>query len=301
MIDLPFESTAAMSGTDGLDLSIEECPRLGLIAGEGQLPVRAALNAKSQGYAVVTFALSSENQKALKRVCEGRVYPISPGLFNQTLALLNEHRITQLLFAGKVNKWLLFRNPRLDGRALRLLKNNARKNDDKLMHIIIDELQTEGITVVNQAGFLKDLFLPPKVLNEPVGLTAQDWEDIQYGFEIAKSIGGADIGQTVVVSNGMVLAVEAIEGTDECLKRAARWSRKKGGVVVKVAKPDQDLRFDIPTVGLRTLKVMKSCGLKVLATEAHQTLFLELEDMIAFANRHGMALVSVSGEERIAP
>jgi DUF1009 family protein len=267
--------------------------RIGLIAGEGKLPVHVARNAAEQGIDVVAFTIGWDNRHDLKQLCRGRIHSIVPGLLNRTLTLLKQESIQHLVFAGKVNKWILFRNPSLDERALRLLKAHKRKNDDKFMQVIIEELAKEGISVLSQSAYLKNLFLPAGILTDAPSLSEEDQEDIRYGFEIAKGMGGLDIGQTIVIRQGMILAVEAIEGTDECLRRAGKWARKKGGVVVKVAKPEQDHRFDVPTVGLRTPRVMKKCGLHLLATEANRTLFLEPEEMVRFANRHGITITSV--------
>jgi UDP-2,3-diacylglucosamine hydrolase len=148
-----------------------------------------------------------------------------------------------------------------------------------------------GMHILPQADFLRDLFLPDCLLSRRAP-SEQELRDVRYGFEIAKEMGRLDIGQTIVAHSGMILAVEAIEGTDECLKRAGQVSGKKGGVVVKVAKPNQDQRFDIPTVGLRTLHSMHRAGLHMLVTEADQTLYLEPEAMTAYANRHDMIILS---------
>jgi DUF1009 family protein len=140
---------------------------------------------------------------------------------------------------------------------------------------------------------LQDLLLPEGLLSQ-LAPDSRQWEDVRYGFQMAREMGRLDIGQTIAVKDGMVLAVEAIEGTDECLKRAGRLACRKGGVVVKVAKPEQDLRFDVPTVGLRTLRTMRSAGLKVLAFEADRTLVVDAEAMRQFADRYKMVLLGVS-------
>lgn len=270
--------------------------RIGLIAGEGLLPVQVAENATRQGIEVVPFvvggSLVNSNHSTLKTICKQTPQKIVPGLVNQALDMLKAAKIQHLVFAGKVNKWILLRDPRIDTRALEAMKAASRLGDDDVMRRISDELALEGITVLNQTRFLDNLFLPEGTItqNHP---DDRQWKDIAYGFEMAKEMGRLDIGQTVVVNHGMMIAVEAIEGTDECLKRGGKLAGKKGGVVVKVAKPDQDQRFDVPTVGLRTLKTMKQSGLTVLATEAGQTLFLEPEEMATYANHHGMVITCV--------
>lgn len=264
--------------------------RIGLIAGEGELPLHVARNARVRGIEVIPFVLGRDG-RSLQQICLHKGHRIVPGLVRRTLDLMEQERISHIVFAGKVNKWVLLKDPRIDDIAVEALKRVSRANDDAVMLWIIEQLEHRGIEVLPQSDFLRDLFVPEKILTE-LGPSESDMRDIRYGFELAKEMGRLDIGQTIVMRSGMVLAVEAIEGTDECLKRAGKLSGKKGGVVVKVAKPGQDQRFDIPTVGLRTLRTMRQAGLHLLVTEANQTLFLEPEEMAAYADRHKMVIVS---------
>jgi UDP-2,3-diacylglucosamine hydrolase len=264
--------------------------KIGLIAGSGQLPVHVALNAKRHGIAVIPFMIGRDHQE-LKQVCQEKGHDIVPGLLGRTLALLQQESITHLVFAGKVNKWILLRDPRVDAMAVNALKQVVRLNDDAVMLWLIEQLQAVGIEVLPQNVFLKDLFLEECVLtsHQP---TAEQLRDAAYGFDMAKEMGRLDIGQSIVVHSGMIIAVEAIEGTDDCIQRAGKLTGKKGGLLVKVAKPNQDQRFDIPTVGLNTLKSMHKAGLSALVTEAGQTLYLDPKEMTAFANRHRMLILS---------
>ncbi len=266
--------------------------RIGLIAGEGQLPLYVAKNARIQGIDVVPFMVGKDSSK-LRDLCKHKGHRIVPGLVGRTLDMLLKEKITHLVFAGKVDKWVLLKDPRIDSIAVEAIRQFSRMNDDAIMLWLIDQLEQRGIQVLPQADFLRELFLPERLLTKRA---PQEWElrDARYGFEMAKEMGRLDIGQSIVAHSGMILAVEAIEGTDECLKRAGKVSGRKGGVVVKVAKPDQDPRFDIPTVGLRTLKTMRKAGLHMLVTEANRTLYLEPEEMIAFADRHRMILWSTA-------
>lgn len=268
--------------------------KLGLFAGEGELPVKVAQNALEKGLELYVYALDTGNLATFKRyVSPQRIRFIRrPGLLNQNFSLLREDGIRQAVFAGKVNKWILLRSPMLDNRALQLWKEQRHFNDDSIMLTLIRELDKEGITVTRQTDFMQDLFLQPGVYTQRPP-TDQEYKDIEYGFSLAKEMGRLDVGQTVVVSNGMVLAVETIEGTDQAILRAKRWAGKKGGVVAKVEKPNQDLRFDVPTVGPRTLKAMKRSGLKVLALEAGKTIVLEFETLIQLANRWQMTVIAV--------
>ena len=192
---------------------------------------------------------------------------------------------------GKSHKGLLLRNPKIDAKALALLKQKKKLNDDEIMLTLIEELNKENITVLDQTIFIKDLVAPRGVLGK---YTPDENQliDINYGFQIAKEIGKLDIGQSVVVKNKMILAVEAIEGTDKVIERGCRLGRKNT-VIVKVSKPNQDKRFDIPTVGLDTLKKMRKFGGKVLAVEAGETFLVEKDKMIEFVDKNKMVFMAI--------
>lgn len=268
--------------------------RIGLIAGEGKLPEAVALNARIRGIEVVPYIIG-HNPK-LQQICKSTGHRIVPGLLRRTLELAEREKITHIVFAGKVNKWILLKDPRMDELAVEAIRKFAQLNDDAVMLWIISLFEQRGIEILPQSDFLQDLFIPERQLSRRAP-KEQELRDMRYGFHMAKEMGRLDIGQTIVAHSGMIIAVEAIEGTDQCLLRAGKLIGRKGGVVVKVAKPGQDQRFDIPTVGLRTLKTMKKAGLHMLVTEANRTLYLEPEEMKAFADRHNMILVSVTDPE----
>ncbi len=262
-----------------------------LIAGDGQLPVRMAKNAKSNGLKVLAISLSSDNYKELKKYCD-TVVSYGCGQLNSIKKFLQDNKAKQLTFLGKVSKMTLLKRPILEPMAISLLKQATKLNDDAIMLMIVDELEKIGITILDQTIFIKDLIVSKGNFTELQPNDAQT-ESIQYGFKIAKEIGKIDIGQSVVVKDKMIIAVEAIEGTDKCIIRGCKLARKKNAIVVKVAKPEQDMRFDIPTVGLRTLKIMKKHGANVLALEADRTIIVEQEKMIDYANRHKMIITAV--------
>lgn len=284
----PHSRTLKASLTDILP----RVQKIALIAGAGELPIQVARHAVQNGITVVPFMIGSDNRR-LKQVCQQKGYEIVPGLLGRTLELLQQEGITHLVFAGKVNKWILLRDPRMDAMAVNALKQLVRLNDDSVMLWLIEQLSQVGIEVLPQSIFLKDLFLEDRLLtaHQP---TPEQMRDAVYGFDMAKEMGRLDIGQSIVAHAGMIIAVEAIEGTDECIKRAGKLTGKKGGVLVKVAKPNQDQRFDIPTVGVNTLKEMQKAGLTSLVTEAKQTLYVEPREMTAFANRHNMLILSTT-------
>ena len=267
-----------------------------LIAGDGELPIHVAKMAARDGYDVICISLCSKNRSELHEYCK-KVYSFGPGEVLKILETLKNENVKQLTFIGKVSKEFLLRNPKLDKKAremlTEILASDKRLNDDSVMMLLVDELEKNGIQVLNQTIFIKELLVKKQVFTQ-LEPNEKQLEDINYGFQLAKAIGGLDIGQTVVVQNKMVLAVEAIEGTDKAIKRGAKLANKvHAAVVVKVSKPKQDNRFDIPTVGLKTIKTMKKYGANVLAIEAGETLIVEEEKMIEFANKHKMVVVAV--------
>ena len=261
-----------------------------LIAGDGELPVHVARMAAREGYDVICISLCHKNRDSLHKYCK-KVYAFGPGEILKILETLKNEKARQLTFIGKVSKEILLRNPKLDKKALEMLKQAKKLNDDAVMMILVEELEENNIKVLDQTLFIKELLVQKGVLSklEP---TEEQKADIDFGFKMAKEIGRLDIGQTVVVQNKMVVAVEAIEGTDKAIERGSRLS-KKPTTVVKVSKPAQDKRFDIPTVGLRTLKTMKRYGANVLALEAGETFIVEEDKVINFANKNNMVVVAV--------
>lgn len=264
--------------------------KLGLIAGNGQLPVIWAENAQKSGIEVIAVSLSSDNRKALGKFCK-KVYDFGPGEITKISDTLQKEEIKQLTFIGKVHKGLVLKRPKFDARALELLKQAKRLNDDAIMLLAVSELEKIGITVLDQTLFIKNLMVSPGVLgnNQP---TKEQEEDAKYGFWVAKAMGQVDIGQTVVVKDKMIMAVEAIEGTDKCIKRGAKIA-KKGAVVVKTAKPSQDKRFDIPAFGLNTLKTMKKYKASVIAVEANETILVDKEEVLRYANANNIVVMAI--------
>ena len=203
-----------------------------------------------------------------------------------------DEQIKQVSFIGKVSKSLIIKKFfSFDEMAVDLLKKAIKLNDDAVMLLAVDELKKIGAEVLDQTIFIKHLMVTNGVLGE-IKPTEEQRKDIEYGFEIAKQMGKLDIGQSVVVKNKMIIAVEAIEGTDKCIVRGCKLA-KKGAIVVKVAKPLQDKRFDIPTVGLKTLKLMQKYKASVLAVEAGETLMVDKDKLIKFANKNKIAVVAV--------
>jgi len=264
--------------------------KLGLIAGDGELPISMAKSAAAQGHEVVAVSLSPTNINELRAVCP-KVFSCGAGEVQKIVNIVLNEGINQISFIGKVSKTMLLRNLRLDSRAIKLLKQATRLNDDALMLELINSLREDGLEVIDQTLFLKEYF-PQKGLIGKYKPDELQKIDIEYGFQIAKAIGGLDLGQTVVVQDKMVLAAEAIEGTDKCIERGCKLGSKKS-VVVKVSKPQQDKRFDVPAVGMRTIKNIHKFGGKVLAVEAGETFVVEKQKMIEFADKHKMVFIAI--------
>lgn len=271
-------------------MSIELEHKQGLIAGDGILPVNMAQHAKENGFDVVCISLSNDNLSELKKHCS-KVYSCHPGEINKIEGILKSEELKQITFLGKVSKSVLLKPYKFDARAFELLKTVKRLNDDEVMLLIVREFEKIGIKVLDQTIFIKNLMIPAGVLskNKP---TKEQMEDVNYGFWLAKQMGQIDIGQSVVIKNKMAMAVEAIEGTDACIRRGAKLARK-GACVIKVSKPMQDKRFDIPAVGLRTLRTMRKYKASLLAVEANETIIVEQEKVVEYANKHNIVIMAV--------
>lgn len=262
-----------------------------LIAGDGKLPVLMAEAAKKNGCEVIAISLASDNKKELSKFCS-KVYNFGPGEILKIKKTLVEENIHQLTFIGKVHKGMLLRRPKLDSEAIKLLKETGRLNDDAIMLKLVDQLELMGITVLDQTIFIKNLMVPHGVLGSKKP-TVEQIEDVDYGFWLAKEMGKLDVGQSVVIKDKMIMAVEAIEGTDKCIERGCRIAHGKGVTIVKVAKPTQDNRFDIPTIGLQTLKTMKRYGASLIALEAGETIIVDQKKMIEFADKNNIVIMAV--------
>ena len=262
----------------------------GLIAGDGTLPVKMAQYAKENGFEVICISLANDNLRQLKKYCS-KVYSCHPGEVNRIEKILKDEEVKQATFLGKVHKRVLLQLHKFDTRAIELLKEAQRLNDDDVMLMIVKEFEKLGITVLDQTIFIKNLMIPSGVLGK-LKPTKEQMEDVNYGFWLAKEMGKIDVGQSVVIKDKMIMAVEAIEGTDMCIKRGSKLA-KKNAVVVKVSKPSQDKRFDIPAIGLKTLKTMKRYKAELIAVEANETIIVDQEKVIQFADDNDIVIMAV--------
>jgi len=271
-------------------IDITKLDRVGLIAGTGELPRIVAKQAAEDNLKVFAIALSKDSISSLQPVCNNVIH-LGIGQTNKILKTLKNEKIKNVLMIGKVDKKVIFQTKIFDFRSLKILKNMKLKDDKSLMMVVIDELKLEGISCMDQSIFLKKLFPSKGVLTKRKS-TKSEWEDIQYGFSIAKKMAQMEIGQTVVVKDKSIVAVEAMEGTDQTIMRGLKIAGK-GAVVVKVSRPKQDFRYDIPVVGETTFSMMIKGKAAVLALEAERTLMVNKEKMVELANKYQISIVAV--------
>jgi DUF1009 family protein len=270
---------------------------LGLIAGKGDLPKAIASEAKKNGYRVIAIALHPPADDSLKPFVDG-FYKIRIGRFGEIIKLLKKFYITEAVMAGKVSKSLLYQDKKNlvpDLRAVKFLLSLKDYSDNTFMQAISSELKKDGITLLKTTAFTKNLLTPEGVLTKKHPQKNQ-WRDIEFGWRIAKEIGRLDIGQTIVVKEAAVMAVEAIEGTDEAIIRGGNLA-KEGAVVIKVSRPRQDMRLDVPVVGVDTLFSMKKAHAEVLALEAEKSIIIDKENFIKEADKVGIVVIGVRSKE----
>jgi hypothetical protein len=259
-----------------------------LIAGNGRFPFLVLEAARNQGIEMTVIALREEASPDLEALAN-RLHWVSLGELSRTLDLLHQEGVTRAVMAGQVKHTKIFSSIRPDWKLAKLIFSLPRKNTDSLIGAVARVLEDEGIELVDSTSFLKPLLPEPGVLSRR-GPDSRESGDMAYGREIARHVAGLDLGQTVVISDRACVAVEAMEGTDETIERAARLAAGKPLVVVKVAKPRQDMRFDVPVVGLRTVEVMKRCRATALAIDAGRTLLFDRARLIETADEAGIAV-----------
>ena len=265
--------------------------RVGLLAGAGHLPVECAKAAKRLGFEVCAVRLLDESPEELKD-CTAECVDTSIGHLDAILNYLKEKGIKKVTMLGKVTKELLFNGKVTpDARMMELIMALPDRKDDTIMMMFVRELAKAGMQAFDQTALLR-MLMPHRGTLTELEPTKEQMKDMEFGFRIAKELGRLDIGQTVVVKNMAVMALEAIEGTDACIARGGKLANG-GAVVVKVAKPEQDNRFDVPTVGKATIEGMVKAGATALAIEADKTLLVEKEDVLALAKEHGITIAAI--------
>jgi DUF1009 family protein len=263
----------------------------GLIAGNGQFPFLVLEGARSQGIEMAVIALREEASPELERAAK-RFHWVSLGELSHALELLHREGVKKAVMAGQVKHNKIFSSIRPDWKLAKLLFSLPRKNTDSLIGAVAKVLEAEGIQLVDSTVFLQPLVPLPGILTRRAP-DPREAADIAYGLGVARQIAALDVGQTVVISDRACVAVEAMEGTDETIERAARLTAGKPLVVVKVSKPSQDMRFDVPVVGLPTVEIMVRSKVTALAIDARRTLLFDRSRLIEVADAASIVIQAV--------
>ncbi len=283
---MPGARTGSESGASG--------ERIGLIAGNGRFPIIFAENARRMGFAVSAVAHIGETTPELEQHVE-RIHWIKVGQFNKLIKALKGDGVRQAVMLGGIKKTHVFTTVSPDLRALAIFSRLREWKDDAILREVAAELESEGIRIRESTFGLRGILVEkgPVTKRSP---GKKEWEDIRFGWAVAKEIGRQDIGQCVVIKDKVVVAVEAVEGTDEAIRRGGALARNRA-VVVKRSKPHQDLRFDLPAIGPATIATMESVKASVLAVEADRTVLLDREETIRKAEGAGIAIVGLTDSD----
>jgi DUF1009 family protein len=272
---------------------------IGLIAAAGRLPVVFAEKARSLGVPVCGVGIRHLAAPELAALCDP-FYSISLVRLGEMMRAFHRSGVKTVVVAGKLHKAPLLRASRLwglipDWRTIKFWYFRRRRDnrDDTLMLAVIDEFERDGFQFGSPLDICPEVLVRPGVLTRRAPSPAE-MSDVEFGWELAKQMGRLDVGQSVAVRKRAVLAVEAIEGTDRAITRAGELASGSPFVVVKVAKPQQDMRFDVPTVGTSTIETMRRSGGRVLGIEAGKTIILDEPETVALADRYGISIVSVT-------
>lgn len=267
--------------------------KIGLIAGNGRFPIIFAEQMKKEGFEVVAVAHLGETLKELEEHVD-RIFWIKVGQLGKLIKIFKREEVHELVMAGGIKKTRLFTDVIPDLRAVQVLSSVKDKKDDAILRAIASDLEKEHLYVRESTSYLKALLVQEGSLTSRRP-NRKELQDIEFGWKIAKNMGKLDIGQTVLVKEKVILAVEAIEGTDEAIRRGGRLG-KSDAIVVKVCKPDQDLRFDLPTIGPETIRTMIEVHASILALEANSTLLLDREETVALAEKGGIGIIGIRYE-----
>jgi DUF1009 family protein len=274
---------------------------VGLVAGWGKYPIVVADALRRQGRRVVTLGIQNHADPVLREISDA-YKEVGLGKVGAAMRYFRGHGVTTATMAGKIHKVRLFQRfyllkhlPDWHGLLVffpHFVAHSKDRSDDTLLGAVTNAFKEIGIVFAPATDFVPELLVKPGTLSQS-GPTHSQWKDIEFGWRIAKEIGRLDIGQSVAVKGQAVLAVEAIEGTDQCIRRAGELCPAGGFTVVKVAKPQQDMRFDVPTIGRGTVESLIAAGGHLLAVEAGKTILIDEPDVIALANRHRIVLVAL--------
>ncbi|MBU0467835.1 MAG: UDP-2,3-diacylglucosamine diphosphatase LpxI [Candidatus Omnitrophica bacterium] len=264
---------------------------LGLIAGNGKFPILFAQKAKSQNYKVIAAGIKGDTSFLLKYfVSEYSLF--KAGELKKLFSFFKDKGVTHAIMAGQVSQRNLFKNDVVFDEDFQAIFDSLKdRKADTIFSAIADKLKENGIELVDSTFLLKDCLASKGVLTDRKP-DHEELEDIEFGKEIAKRMGAVDVGQTVVIKRKAIVAIEAMEGTDKTIYRGGKIA-KTGAVIVKMSKPNQDLRFDVPVIGPRTIAIMKKCSASCLAIESGKTLIIDKDICLKMANSAGICIVSV--------
>ncbi len=265
--------------------------KIGLIAGNGRLPILFAQAARKKGFQVVCVAIEEDTDKAIAEHVDN-IYWVKLGELSKLFSILIQQKITKAAMVGQIKKVHIFEEGLArDKEVMNVLSSVSDNRDSPLLSALIDRLGSQGIEIIDSTQFLDDLLPQAGVLTKR-NPTASEKMDVEFGFPIAREIAGLDIGQTIIVKNRVVVSVEAVEGTDEAIKRAAGLAGE-GLVVIKVARPKQDMRFDIPVIGLNTIQRLIEAKSNILAIEAKKTLLVDRDELIKYADDNNISIIAL--------
>ena len=277
---------------------------IGLLAGSGRFPILFAEAARRQGIPVVCVGVKYEASDELRGLCE--VFEVvSVSKLGGMIRAFRRMGAESVVMAGKVTKNVMYTPFRLvqlapDWRMIRMwYSTTSDKRDDSILLGVIAEFGRDGINFASALDYCPELLVNRGILTRRRP-SAAEMKDVAFGWDLAKQMGRLDVGQSVAVKESAALAVEAIEGTDRCIERAGGLCRAGGWTLVKVAKPQQDMRFDVPTIGTSTIENLHKAGARVLAIEAQKTIVVDQAEVIALADRYGLAIVAVEADELAA-
>ena len=271
---------------------------IGLLAGSGRFPILFAEAAQRQGLRVACVGVRYEAPESLRALCDSFEL-IGVSKLGAMIRAFKRRGVKRIVMAGKVTKSVMYTPWRFvqlcpDARMIHMWYRTCRhdKRDDSILLGVIAEFERDGMTFASALDFCPELLVKDGLLTRRAPTSAER-KDIEFGWELAKEMGRLDVGQSVAVKERAALAIEAIEGTDRCIERAGQFCRAGGWTLVKVAKPQQDMRFDVPTIGVATIENLHKARAQVLAIEAGKTIVIDQDEVIALANRYGLTIVAL--------
>lgn len=264
--------------------------KFGLIAGNGRFPFLVLEGARTEGVEMAVAAIKEEADEKIEKLARV-VEWISVGHLNKLIRFFKREGVTHAIMAGQVKHVQIFKlNALPDLRMAKMLARLKRRNTDALIGAVCDELESEGITLIDSTTFLQPLLARAGELTKRAP-NKHELADIEYGLHVAMELARLDLGQTIVVKNQAVVALEAMEGTDATIRRASGLVKGRPLTVIKVAKPNQDMRFDVPVIGLNTMTTLRECNVTAMSLTANKTLIFDREETLAAANQNKIALI----------